>query len=200
MSDIAARIEQFRKMAEADPNNELGHFSLGRALLDAGNPGEAAKSFQRVIALNPNIGKVYQLLAQAQLQQDQRDYAIDTLKTGIRTAERRGDLMPKNDMVKMLKELGVDVAEFQSQQKTQAVGEGEVLCSRCGTVKPKLPKPPFRNKLGEEIQAKVCADCWREWIGMGTKVINELRLPMSDPQAQKMYDQHMLEFLNLRRE
>ena len=33
MADQAARIEQFRKMAEADPDNELGHFSLGRALV-----------------------------------------------------------------------------------------------------------------------------------------------------------------------
>jgi Fe-S cluster biosynthesis and repair protein YggX len=33
---------------------------------------------------------------------------------------------------------------------------------------------------------------------MGTKVINELRLPMNDPQAQKIYEQHMVEFLGLR--
>ena len=32
---------------------------------------------------------------------------------------------------------------------------------------------------------------------MGTKVINELRLPLSDPQAQKVWDQHIREFLNL---
>jgi Fe-S cluster biosynthesis and repair protein YggX len=32
---------------------------------------------------------------------------------------------------------------------------------------------------------------------MGTKVINELRLPLSDPQAQRIFDQHMMEFLNL---
>jgi hypothetical protein len=32
---------------------------------------------------------------------------------------------------------------------------------------------------------------------MGTKVINELRLPLSDPQAQKLWDQHVREFLNL---
>ena len=56
---------------------------------------------------------------------------------------------------------------------------------------------PFRNAQGQMIQEKICADCWREWIGMGTKVINELRLPLNDPQAQKIYDQHMLEFLNL---
>jgi hypothetical protein len=29
-------------------------------------------------------------------------------------------------------------------------------------------------------------------------VINELRLPLSDPQAQKMWDQHIREFLNLK--
>ncbi len=32
---------------------------------------------------------------------------------------------------------------------------------------------------------------------MGTKVINELRLPLSDPQAQKIFAQHEKEFLNL---
>ena len=99
MSESTERIEQFRKMAEADPNNELGHFSLGRALLDAGDAAEASKSFQRVISLNPNIGKVYQLLAQAQLQLGQRDLAIQTLQTGARTAHNRGDMMPKNEML-----------------------------------------------------------------------------------------------------
>jgi Fe-S cluster biosynthesis and repair protein YggX len=198
MTDTDARIEQFRKMAEADPDNELGHFSLGKALLDAGNPADAAKSFQRVIALNPNIGKVYQLLAQAQLQQNQRDLAVETLKTGVKTAHARGDLLPKNEMLRMLKELGVEMPEFAAPQADRPVGQGEVLCSRCGQVKSKLPSPPFRNKLGEQIESKVCSDCWREWIGMGTKVINELRLPLTDPQAQKVFDQHMMEFLNLR--
>jgi len=61
-----------------------------------------------------------------------------------------------------------------------------------------MSAPPFRNAVGQEIYQKICADCFREWIGMGTKVINELRLPMNDPQAQKVYDQHMMEFLNLR--
>lgn len=197
-SPTEQRIEQFRKMAEADPNNELGHFSLGRALFDSGDFAEAAKSFQRVIALNPNIGKVYHLLAQAQLKQNQKDLAIESLRTGARTAQRRGDLMPRNEMVKLLKELGESTEEFESQKTDQPVGEGEVLCSRCGMVKKRLPAPPFSNALGKEIHAKVCADCWREWIGMGTKVINELRLPLSDPQAQKIFDQHMFEFLNLR--
>lgn len=194
----AARIDQFRKMADADPNNELGHFSLGKALFDAGELSEASKSFQRVIALNPNISKVYQLLGQAQFKLDHRDLAIETYKTGARIAHQRGDLMPKNEMLKLLKDLGVDMPELTSPQKEQPVGEGEVLCSRCGIVKRRMASRPFSNALGLEIFEKVCADCWREWIGMGTKVINELRLPLSDPQAQKVFDQHMIDFLNLR--
>jgi Fe-S cluster biosynthesis and repair protein YggX len=198
MNDLAARIDQFRNMTEADPSNELGHFSLGRALLDSGNAPEAAKSFQRVIALKPDIAKVYHLLAQAQLQQNQRDYAIETLRTGIRVADRRGDLMPKNEMINALKELGIDTKEFEAAQVKKEIGEGEVLCNRCGQVKSRLPKPPFRAQIGQDIYAKICADCWQEWIKMGTKVINELRLPLSDPQAQKVFDQHMVEFLNLK--
>ena len=37
------------------------------------------RRFQRAIALDPNIGKLYQLLAEAQLQTGHRDYAIQTL-------------------------------------------------------------------------------------------------------------------------
>ena len=89
-------IARYRSMADADPNNEIAHFSLGRALLESGDAAEAAKSFQRVIALNPNISKAYQLLGDAQLKTGHRDYAIQTLTEGINIAHRRGDLMPKN--------------------------------------------------------------------------------------------------------
>ena len=41
-------------VAAADPNDEIAHFALGRALLESGDAAEAAKSFQRVLALNPN--------------------------------------------------------------------------------------------------------------------------------------------------
>ena len=84
-----------------------------------------------------------------------------------------------------------------AEVKTE-VGQGEVLCKRCGRVAPKMPSQPFSNAQGKMIFENICADCWRAWIGMGTKVINELRLPLADPQAQKIFDQHMLEFLNLK--
>ncbi|MGD0461530.1 MAG: Fe(2+)-trafficking protein [Tepidisphaeraceae bacterium] len=197
MSDPNPRIEQFRKMADADPNNELGHFSLGKAYLDAGQTAPAIGSFQRVIELNPNIAKVYHMLAAALLTENRKPEAIERLTQGVAVAAARGDLMPKNEMIKMLKDLGAPVPESVASAPQRAVGEGQVLCNRCGKVGRRLPEPPFSNAQGKVIQEKICADCWREWIHMGTKVINELRLPLSDPQAQKIFDQHMREFLNL---
>jgi Fe-S cluster biosynthesis and repair protein YggX len=193
------RIEQFRKMANDDPNNELGHFSLGRALLDAGEYTEAIQSFDRVIALNRNISKVYQLKANAQLGLNQKEDAIESLKLGATIANERGDMMPKNEMLKVLSDMGIDMPELKPKASAaaQEVGEGQIVCHRCGKVKPKMAHPPFSSAQGKLIHEKICPDCWREWIGMGTKVINELRLPLSDPAAQKIFDQHMMEFLNL---
>jgi Fe-S cluster biosynthesis and repair protein YggX len=198
MADIHTRIEQFKKMASDDPNNELGHFSLGRAYLEAGIYDSAASSFERVIEINPNMSRAYQLLATALLRRNEKDQAIQRLTEGVRIAHERGDMMARNDMVKMLQDAGAAVPELKKAEVERPVGEGEVLCNRCGRIGPRLPEPPFSNALGKEIQEKTCAPCWREWIGMGTKVINEMRLPLSDPQAQKIFDQHMIEFLNLR--
>jgi Fe-S cluster biosynthesis and repair protein YggX len=197
MAETEARIEQFKKMAEADPSNELGHFSLGKAYLDAQMPGPAIASFGRVLELNPNIAKVYQLLAEALLKENKKSEAIARLTSGVEVATARGDMMPRNEMVRMLRDLGAAVPESAAAAPQQAVGEDQVLCNRCGRAGKKMASPPFSNAQGKLIQEKICADCWREWIGMGTKVINELRLPLSDPQAQKIFDQHMREFLNL---
>jgi len=192
------RLEQFRKMAADDPSNELAHFSLGRAFFDAGQFTEAAGSYRRTIEINPKISKVYQSLGQTLLKLNQRDEAVGMLTTGVQIAHDRGDMMPRNDMMKMLGELGAPVPEFAStQQVVVAVGDGQVLCKRCGKVGPKLARQPFKSTFGEEIFASTCQPCWREAIGQGTKVINELRLPLSDPQAQKVWDQHIREFLNL---
>lgn len=193
----AARVEQFRKMANDDPNNELAHFSLGKALLDGGQLPDAIASFKRAIELNPNISKVYQLMGQALMQQNDQGAAIAAFTEGVKVADRRGDLLNKNDMIATLKNLGAAVPETKPTGPAVAAGEGEVFCKRCGRPGPKLERPPFRNAFGQEIYHNTCTKCWREAIGMGTKVINELRLPMSDPQAQKVWDQHIREFLAL---
>ena len=55
----------------------------------------------------------------------------------------------------------------------------------------------MRGPLGKFIFEHYSQETWREWIKQGTKVINELRLDLSNPQHAKMYDQQMMEWLGI---
>lgn len=199
MSEINERIERFKKMAEADPQNELGHFSLARALMDGGQYVSAIESLRRVIAIDASRSKAYQMLGECLIKEGKKGEAVATLTQGVKIADGRGEMLPRNEMVEMLKGLGAAVPELKAAAAApaQAAGEGQVLCKRCGKLAPKLPGPPMRNDFGRLVFENTCASCWREAIGMGTKVINELRLDLSDPRAQKAWDQNIREFLNL---
>jgi Fe-S cluster biosynthesis and repair protein YggX len=72
-----------------------------------------------------------------------------------------------------------------------------VTCARCGREAAALARPPLPGRLGAEVQARVCAQCWGEWQGMEVMVINELRLNFMDPGAQDVLVQHMRQFLQL---
>ncbi len=199
--DVEQRIEQFRTMAEADPANELGHFSLGKACFEAARYDEAAASLQRTLELNPGHSRAYHLLAQAQNARGDRDGAVATLERGYQVAHERGDMMPRNEMGELLTELGGTMPVVAEPETAAAPAAGETAagfrCSRCNGTGPALPERPFKGELGERILVSVCANCWREWIGMGTKVINEMRLQLNVDAHQEIYDQHMKEFLNL---
>ena len=83
MAETNSRIEQFRKMANDDPKNEVAHFSLGREYLAAGDYESSLASLDRCLALNPNISKAYQLQAQALLHLGRNDQAIAKLTEGV---------------------------------------------------------------------------------------------------------------------
>lgn len=192
------RISRFKYMTEADPDNELAHFSLGKAYLDAALYAEAVASLNRVLELNPNFSKAYTLLGSAQHHLGDNLAAVTTLTKGYLIAHERGDLMPRNDMAQQLQELGAKVPEVQVPTLTpELAAAGNIQCRRCGLVVPKMAERPFSGPLGEKIHASVCGPCFKEWIGQGTKVINELRLNLTEQPAQDIYDQHMKEFLNL---
>src|SRR5258708_4656370 len=112
MAENRERIEQFRKMAEADPTNEIGHFSLGRELFSAGQYDSAIRSLRRVIELNPNISKAYQLIGEALLKQNQRDEAVKVLSDGVRVADARGEVPPRKEMIQLLTDMGAPVPEL----------------------------------------------------------------------------------------
>lgn len=200
--DQDQRIAQFKQMAEADPNNELGHFSLGKAYFDAGRFADAVGPFRRALQLNPMLSKAYQWLGDALDRSGKRADAVDVLTRGVTVADEQGDRMPRNAMADTLRGWGATVPTFKNAERSaEATTSGAAVagfqCSRCGRPDTKLAKPPFKGPLGQKIFDNVCSNCWREWIPMGTKVINELALVLSTPTGQQMYDQYMQEFLQL---
>ncbi len=195
--DASERIAQFRNMAIADPTNEMAHFSLGNALLQAGQPAEAAAALQRCLELQPQMSKAYQLAGQALEQAGRRDEAIAMLTRGYEVAAGRGDAMPAGAMADLLRRLGAPVPEVKAAQKPAGAGGGSFVCQRTGRPGTQLPKPPFRGPLGQHIYETISAETWQQWVGQGTKVINELRLDLSRDEHARIYDQHMIEFLGL---
>lgn len=197
--DHEQRIQQFARMVEADPDNELGHFSLGKALVEAGRLAKALPSLKRVIELNPEFSKAFAVLASAQIGLEQRDAAIETLQTGIAVADRRGDRMPRDQMAQMMTDLGETppASVVRPVEPDVPVEGADFRCARCSQPAKRMPKKPFKGELGERVWNSVCEACWKEWVSMGTKVINELGLQLASPQAQQIYDQHMAEFLQI---
>jgi tetratricopeptide (TPR) repeat protein len=200
MSQLAERIAQFRKMATDDPENELGHFRLGQLLLEDGQHAEAAKSFERTLELSPQFSKVYQLLGECLIKLDQKDKAVETLTAGWKTADERGDKMPRDAMAKLLTGLGAPVPQAAAPAAGADDGpDTGFRCQRPGCMEGKrarqLTAPPVPDEIGERIHREVCAGCWNLWFkDLSIKVINELRLDLSSEFGQSEYDRHMREF------
>jgi Fe-S cluster biosynthesis and repair protein YggX len=77
-----------------------------------------------------------------------------------------------------------------------------VQCVKCGQEREAMANPPFRPgtklaDLGVEIQSKVCAPCYKDWIAMSVKLVNETRMDTTDPRGQQLWLEQMKSFLNL---
>lgn len=209
MSDLENRIAQFQKMANDDPDNELGHYRLGQLYMENKQFEEAVASFNRTLILSPQFSKVFQLLGNSLLSLDKKNEAVTTLQKGFQIADERGDNMPRDEMARMLKELGEPIPESKKTVAPISTGAGDAMgnmqCTRPGCMvgsrARKLPAPPLNDELGKRIFEAVCADCWSEWVkNYSIKVINELRLDLSSERGQAEYDKYMHEFLGLTQE
>jgi Fe-S cluster biosynthesis and repair protein YggX len=170
--------------------------------MEGGQYDEAVQSFRRTLELSPQFSKVYQLLASSLLKLNHRDEAVQVLKHGFEVADERGDNMPRDEMARMLVQLG-EPAPVPKQAAAGGGGPGGGFhCERPGCMTGararQLPAPPMKDELGRRIYETVCADCWNDWLrNYSIKVINELRLDLSTDFGQEEYDRYMREFLGL---
>ena len=204
MSQLQDRIAQFRKMANDDPDNELGHYRLGQLLMEAEQYDEAAQSFRRTLELSPQFSKVYQLLAQSLLQLGRRDEAVQVLRAGLRRwPTSAATTCRATRWRKMLVQLGE--AAPAPKKAAAPAGGGRWLPLPAARLHGRLAGPPAAGARrstttapAQKIMATVCADCWNDWLrNMSIKVINELRLDLSTERGAEEYDRYMREYLGL---
>ena len=202
MSSIDERIAQWEKMAEQAPD-DMAFFSLGNAYKDAERYGEAAKAYGKAIAENQGMSRAYQFLGESLIKDGREEEAKPLLTKGYKTAAERGDVMPQRSIGEMLKRLDVPLPEVEDAAAKKAeveAGGNMVLDRRAGQPQPRLADPPMRGDLGRFIYDHFGQITWNQWIGQGTKVINELRLDFSNVAHQDLYEEHMLEWLQVTRD
>jgi Fe-S cluster biosynthesis and repair protein YggX len=195
---LEQRIAQWQRMTSEDPANAMGWFSLGNACKDAERDTEAARALRKAIELDPSLSRAYQVLGQVLIRAGENDAAADVLTRGYTVAAERGDVMPQRAMESLLNKIDRPVPQVTAPKSAQPAvptsGE-QITDRRTGQVGSRLAEPPMRGPVGRFIADHYSAETWQEWIHMGTKVINELRLDFSRVDHQKLYDQHMMEWL-----
>jgi len=198
MPALEERIAQWEKMAAEAPD-DMAYFSLGSAYREADRYADAAEAFAKAIEMNPDMSRAFQLRGQVLMKLARKDDAAATLTGGYHVAARRGDVMPQKAIGSLLEQLGQPVPEVATQAVEEPVidPKNTLMDRRTGRPQPKLDGPPMRGPLGDFIFNHFGQITWNEWIGQGTKVINELRLDFSNTAHQETYDQYMLEWLGI---
>ncbi len=195
----ADRIAQFEKMAASDPSNEMAHFSLGNAYLQTGRFADAAQSLEKCVALNSEMSKAYQLGGEAMIKAGWEDKAVAFLEKGFAIATSKGDRLPQQAMAKLLESVGrhAPILPEAAEAADRVRESGAFVCRRTGRPGTQMTSAPMRGAVGAWIAQHIAQETWKQWIGQGTKVINEMRLDFTRDRDQEMYDQHMREYLGI---
>jgi Fe-S cluster biosynthesis and repair protein YggX len=64
-------------------------------------------------------------------------------------------------------------------------GERMVFCAKLQRELPGLSEPPFDNELGQRIYQNISKEAWKGWVEQMKMIMNEYRLNLASPDAQK---------------
>jgi Fe-S cluster biosynthesis and repair protein YggX len=70
-----------------------------------------------------------------------------------------------------------------------------VQCKKLGKEAEGLERPPFPGDMGQRIFDNISKEAWQQWLGQQTILINEYRLSVIEPEAQKFLREQMIKFL-----
>ena len=60
-----------------------------------------------------------------------------------------------------------------------------VHCVKLGADADGLDRPPYPGPLGQRIFENVSKQAWQEWVAHQTRLINEYKLALAEPDARK---------------
>ncbi len=103
--DAAARVAQFKEVADLFPDDPVARFGLANAYLEAGLAGDAVREFEETLRLKPDYTAAYRGLGRALEKAGRIEEANATYRRGIEVALRTGDLQTKKEMEVFLKRL-----------------------------------------------------------------------------------------------
>lgn len=66
-----------------------------------------------------------------------------------------------------------------------------VHCIKLGTEAEGLDRAPVPGPLGQRLYENVSKQAWREWIAHQTRLINEYRLSLAEPEARKFLGEEL---------
>jgi Tfp pilus assembly protein PilF len=92
------RIESLEKMLNGPRDGALLRFSLGNEYLKAGDPAQAAKSFQEAVDRDNQYSAAWKALGKALAEAGDHPAALTAYERGIAVAEGKGDIQAAKEM------------------------------------------------------------------------------------------------------
>lgn len=104
----AALIANLRAQCGGPRDGALLRFSLGNALLSAGDAPAAAVELRQAVRFDPHYSAAWKLLGKALLATDDRAGAVEAWRQGIAAAQGRGDKQAEKEMTVFLRRVERD--------------------------------------------------------------------------------------------
>ena len=98
-------VERFEAMLASGRDSALLRFSLGLGYLKAGNAGRAVEHLRSAVAQDAEYSAAWKLLGKALGESGAAAEAAEAYRTGIATAERKGDKQAAKEMTVFLRRL-----------------------------------------------------------------------------------------------
>lgn len=111
-----ALLDNLRRQCDGPRDGALLRYSLGSALLDAGDAAGAVAALERALEFDPTYSAAWKLLGKARLASGEPASAADAWRRGIAAAGARGDKQAEKEMTVFLRRLEKSPARGDAAQ------------------------------------------------------------------------------------